>query len=102
MSGYVWSAARTDIAHAPERARRAAPKWALAFRLAWRQLCAEPARLLAAITGVMFATILVLMQLGFRGALFTTATALPEALQAELFLIHPMTMALFRDRKSVV
>ena len=96
MSGYVWSAAGTDIAHAPERARRAAPQWALAFRLAWRQLCAEPARLLAAITGVMFATILVLMQLGFRGALFTTATALPEALQAELFLIHPMTMALFR------
>lgn len=96
MSGYAWSPAGTVVVHAPERARRAGPQWVLAFRLAWRQLCAEPPRLLAAITGVMFATILVLMQLGFRGALFATATALPEALQAELFLIHPMTMALFR------
>jgi putative ABC transport system permease protein len=96
VSGYVWIAAGTEIVPAPARARRTAPQWVLAFRLAWRQLRAEPTRLLAAITGVMFATILVLMQLGFRGALFTTATALPEALQAELFLIHPMTMALFR------
>jgi putative ABC transport system permease protein len=52
--------------------------------------------LVAAITGVMFATILVLMQLGFRGALFDTAIALPQALHAELFLINPLTMALFR------
>ena len=68
----------------------------LPLRLAWRQLRAEPARLLAAIAGVMFASILVLMQLGFRGALFETATALPQALRGELFLIHPMTTALFR------
>jgi putative ABC transport system permease protein len=57
---------------------------------------AEPARLLAALAGVMFASILVLMQLGFRGALFETATALPRALHGELFLVHPMTTALFR------
>jgi len=72
------------------------PDWARASRLAWRQLRAEPARLLAAVTGVMFAAILVLMQLGFRAALFDTATALPEALHAELFLSNPMTTALFR------
>jgi putative ABC transport system permease protein len=51
---------------------------------------------LAAIAGVMFASILVLMQLGFRGALFDTAIALPNALKGELFLIHPLTQALFR------
>ena len=66
------------------------------MRLAWRQLRAEPARLSAAVAGVMFATILVLMQLGFRGALFETATALPRALRGELFLIHPLTQAMFR------
>src|ERR1700692_1397615 len=72
------------------------PGWMLPVRLAWRQLRAEPARLSAAVAGVMFATILVLMQLGFRGALFETATALPQALRGELFLIHPLTSALFR------
>jgi putative ABC transport system permease protein len=72
------------------------PAWLLPLRLAWRQLRAEPSRLLAAVAGVMFASILVLMQLGFRGALFDTAIALPQALRGELFLIHPLTTALFR------
>ena len=68
----------------------------LPARLAWRQLRAERSRLLAAIAGVLFASVLVLMQLGFRSALFDSATALPLAMQGELFLIHPMTTALFR------
>jgi putative ABC transport system permease protein len=86
----------TDLVRSSGQTRRGVPHWVLAFRLAWRQLRSEPARLVAAITGVMFATILVLMQLGFRGALFVTATALPQALHAELFLLNPLTMALFR------
>jgi putative ABC transport system permease protein len=85
-----------DLSPSANSVRSGSPHWVRAFRLAWRQLRAEPARLLAAVMGVMFATILVLMQLGFRGALFDTATALPQALQAELFLINPLTMALFR------
>jgi putative ABC transport system permease protein len=72
------------------------PPWLLPYRLAWRQLRAEPPRLFAAVAGVMFASILVLMQLGFRNALFETATALPMALRGELFLINPLTTALFR------
>jgi putative ABC transport system permease protein len=44
----------------------------------------------------MFACVLVLMQLGFRAALFDSATALPQAMQGELFLINPLTTALFR------
>ncbi len=68
----------------------------LPFRLAWRQLRAERARLLSAIAGVMFACVLVFMQLGFRSALFDSATALPQALDGDLFLVHPLTTALFR------
>jgi putative ABC transport system permease protein len=72
------------------------PRPLLPVRLAWRQLRAERARLLTAIAGVMFASVLVLMQLGFRAALFDTATALPQAMKGDLFLINPMTTALFR------
>jgi len=68
----------------------------LAFRLAWRQLRSERARLASAIAGVMFACVLVFMQLGFRGALFDSATKLPQAMQGELFLVHPLTNAFFR------
>jgi putative ABC transport system permease protein len=68
----------------------------LPARLAWRQLRSERARLASAIAGVMFACVLVFMQLGFRSALFDSATALPQAMQGELFLLHPLTSALFR------
>ena len=44
----------------------------------------------------MFACVLVFMQLGFRSALFQSATALPQALHGDLFLIHPLTTAIFR------
>ena len=72
------------------------PRFLLPVRLAWRQLWAERTRLVAAVAGVMFATLLVLMQLGFRAALFQTAVALPQAIQGQLFLINPLTEALFR------
>jgi putative ABC transport system permease protein len=68
----------------------------LPARLAWRQLRAERARLFSAMAGVMFAAVLVFMQLGFRSALFDSATALLGAMRAEIFLMHPMTTASFR------
>ena len=68
----------------------------LPARLATRQLFFERARLLSAIAGVMFAALLVFMQLGFRAALFDSATRLYAAMQAELFLMNPLTMASFR------
>jgi putative ABC transport system permease protein len=68
----------------------------LATRLAWRQLRADRARLMTAIAGVMFACVLVFMQLGFRGALFDSATNLLQAMRADLFIMHPMTQASFR------
>ncbi|MGX9964419.1 ABC transporter permease DevC [Roseomonas sp. F4] len=68
----------------------------LALRLAWRQLWSEKARLASAIAGVMFACVLVFMQLGFRAALFDSATALIGAMRGDLFLMHPLTTASFR------
>ena len=68
----------------------------LALRLAWRQLRSEKARLASAIAGVLFACVLVFMQLGFRGALFESATNLIGAMRGDLFLMHPMTTASFR------
>ncbi|MBR0652446.1 FtsX-like permease family protein [Roseomonas terrae] len=68
----------------------------LPARLAWRQLRAERARLLSAMAGVMFAALLVFMQLGFRSALFDSATQLLASMEAEVFLMSPMTVASFR------
>ncbi|MBR0657754.1 ABC transporter permease DevC [Neoroseomonas oryzicola] len=68
----------------------------LPARLAWRQLRAERARLFSAMAGVMFAAVLVFMQLGFRSALFDSATRLLAAMEAELFLMNPLTTASFR------
>ncbi|WP_159997746.1 ABC transporter permease DevC [Roseomonas sp. 18066] len=68
----------------------------LPLRLAWRQLRAEKARLASAIAGVMFACVLVFMQLGFRAALFESATSVISAMRAEVFLLHPLTLASFR------
>ncbi|MDP3416167.1 MAG: hypothetical protein Q8S40_09320, partial [Falsiroseomonas sp.] len=59
---------------APRRAPGLASSALLAVRLAWRQLWSEKARLASAIAGVMFACVLVFMQLGFRAALFDSAT----------------------------
>lgn len=68
----------------------------LAIRLALRQLRAEWAKLLAAIAGVMFACVLVFMQLGFRSSLFDSAAELASAMKGDLFIIHPLTQVLFR------
>lgn len=81
---------------APRREPGLLPGLLLALRLAWRQLRADRARLATAIAGVMFACLLVFMQLGFRGALFDSATNLFRAMRADLFLMHPLTEASFR------
>ncbi|HYF09753.1 MAG TPA: ABC transporter permease DevC, partial [Acetobacteraceae bacterium] len=68
----------------------------LPMRLAWRQLRSDRARLFSALAGVMFACVLVFMQLGFRAALFDSATALLANMRGELFLMNPLTTASFR------
>jgi putative ABC transport system permease protein len=90
------AAPRPAPAAAPRRGPGYAASTLLAVRLAWRQLRNEKARLASAIAGVLFACVLVFMQLGFRGALFESATNLIGAMRGDLFLMHPLTLASFR------
>ena len=66
------------------------------FRLAWRQLFFERAKLIAACLGVMFACVLVFMQLGFRDSLITSAASAPIKMRSDLFLVHKQSEALWR------
>lgn len=67
-----------------------------AARLAWRQLVYDKPKLIAATLGVLFACVLVFMQLGFRDSLYTSAASAPLKMQAHLFLLHKQTEALWR------
>lgn len=57
--------------------------------LAWLQLKREKLRLAVAVAGVTFAVILVFMQVGFRQALFTSATRFHAAIDGEIVLVSP-------------
>ncbi|MBS0424853.1 MAG: FtsX-like permease family protein [Proteobacteria bacterium] len=65
-------------------------------RLAWRQLVFDRTKLVAAICGVLFACVLVFMQLGFRDALYASAISAPLKLNGDLFLMHKQSEALWR------
>lgn len=65
-------------------------------RLAWRQLIFDRTKLVAAISGVLFACVLVFMQLGFRDALYASAISAPLKLNGDLFLMHKQSEALWR------
>ncbi|MBX2865879.1 MAG: ABC transporter permease DevC [Leptolyngbyaceae cyanobacterium MAG.088] len=60
--------------------------------VAWANLMHERTRLMVAISGVAFAVILIFMNLGFMGALISTATNFYEQFNADLFLISPETL----------
>lgn len=62
--------------------------------LARRQLIRNPIRLTVALLGVAFAVLLMLMQLGFRGALFASSVRFHNQLAGEVFLISPQSMYL--------
>src|SRR5882672_2816870 len=57
--------------------------------LAWLQLSHEKLRLTAALAGISFAVILMMMQLGFAAALLDSAVRVYTHLSADLFLISP-------------
>lgn len=67
-----------------------------ALRLAWRQLTHERGKLIAAILGVMFACVLVFMQLGFKDSLYASISVVPKKLMGDLFIVHKQTEALWR------
>jgi putative ABC transport system permease protein len=55
--------------------------------LAWRQLTKAKGRLAVALSGIAFADILMLMQLGFQSALFDSNTRLHKLLNADVILV---------------
>jgi len=72
--------------------------------LAWLQLARDKVRLVVAVVGVTFAVVLMLMQFGFRSALYNSAVRLHSHLDGELFLISPqsaylVTMKSFSRRR---
>ncbi len=64
--------------------------------IAWSQLSHGRIKLLLAIAGVLFADVLMWMQLGFLDAMFESATFVPQRVSADLVMIHPQSQALFR------
>lgn len=68
-------------------------------RLAWRQLIFDRTKLAAAISGVMFACVLVFMQLGFKDSLYDSAISAPVKLNGDLFLMHKQAEAIWRPAK---
>lgn len=62
--------------------------------LAWLQLKRERTRLLVALAGIGFADILMFMQMGFRNALFDSATVFHQSLQGQIVLISSQSVAL--------
>jgi putative ABC transport system permease protein len=57
--------------------------------LSWLQLTLEKRRFMAALAGIAFAVVLMLMQLGFEDALLSTADLIHSHLTGDLVLINP-------------
>lgn len=57
--------------------------------LGWLQLAKQKSRLIVAISGVAFADVLMMMQLGFQTALYDSNTRLHQHLDTDLVLINP-------------
>ncbi len=64
--------------------------------LGWMQLKHRPMRLLVAVAGIGFAVLLILMQLGFRSALFESAVRFHERLQYDIALFSPDSVFIVR------
>jgi len=64
------------------------------FTLAWRQLSRERLRLLVAVSGTGFAVILMLMQLGFRDALFQSSVRFHVRLNGDVVILNPKSQFL--------
>jgi putative ABC transport system permease protein len=62
--------------------------------LGWLQLTHHKSRFAVTIAGVAFADILILLQLGFQGALFNSATRLHKMLDADVIIYSPQALNL--------
>ncbi|MDJ0707854.1 MAG: ABC transporter permease DevC [Leptolyngbyaceae cyanobacterium MO_188.B28] len=66
--------------------------------LAWLQLTRNKVRLLVALMGITFASVLIFMQLAFLDSLYDSQTALHRSLKADLILINPEMKTLASKR----
>ena len=72
--------------------------------LGWLQLKHRPLRLLVAIAGIAFAVLLIMMQLGFRTALFESSVRLHQQLNYDIalfsvdsvFIVRPQEFSIYR------
>jgi putative ABC transport system permease protein len=66
--------------------------------LGWLQLQHRPRRLLVALAGIGFAVVLILMQLGFRFALFESAVRFHKGFKYDIALFSPDSVFIVRPR----
>ena len=66
--------------------------------LGWLQLKHKPLRLLVALSGISFAVLLIMMQLGFRSALFESAVRFHERFEYDIALFSPDSVFIVRPQ----
>ncbi len=66
--------------------------------LGWLQLRHRPLRLLVAVAGIAFAVLLIMMQLGFRSALFESAVRFHERFNYDIALFSPDSVFIVRPQ----
>jgi putative ABC transport system permease protein len=66
--------------------------------LGWLQLRHKPLRLVVALAGIAFAVLLIMMQLGFRAALFESAVRFHERLDYDIALFSPDSVFIVRPQ----
>jgi len=66
--------------------------------LGWMQLRHRPLRLLVAVAGISFAVLLIMMQLGFRSALFESAVRFHERFDYDIALFSTESVFIVRPR----
>lgn len=66
--------------------------------LGWRQLIFNPARFAMAVAGVMFAVLLMFMQLGFMNMLFDSSVIHQKQINAEIVIVNPAARDLVNSR----
>ena len=64
--------------------------------LGWKQLRHRPLRLLVAVAGIAFAVLLIMMQLGFRAALFESTLRFHERFEYDIALFSPDSVFIVR------
>jgi putative ABC transport system permease protein len=71
-------------------------RWQPPLPLGWMQLAHRPLRLLVAVAGISFAVMLILMQLGFRSALFESTLRFHERFRYDIALFSTDSVFIVR------